>query len=445
MSKKWQAHTMIRTGLWFPIFLMSLLFTACVNEDIEKWPEKGDFYDSSKPISFDAMTPDWGRINDSFVITGNFPSDTSKIRIFFGDKRAVVISSDGHQAYGLVPKQSPGYNKITLVVDGRPYEGKDVKFKYYQTQSVKTVLGKFGERNFKPGILGEARLEYCSVLVTVKGKKTDNLIFMGSGWNDKTYFVSLEDNLMTQLINIGYLGGVAVDNSREKVTIMPRNGGAVYTATRQDGWTLNSLGLNVPFQGDCQGSLAYGDDDNLVYAMSGDGLYEINLGDKAYKKVLDINSFPQVYNGINTGQWFHYLVYSKYDKCFYASYCDQNGIVKMWKDSDGVWQAERFAGFRSGAMAMGDRLNDAVLRNPRGMAVNSQGELYVCCHDGHCIVKITGRLVSLVAGHPDHSGQVNGYPTDAYFDGPWSIATDSEDNFYIGEEYTGVIRKMTIE
>ena len=43
----------------------------------------------------------------------------------------------------------------------------------------------------------------------------------------------MKSNVVIRLINIGYMGAVAVDSSREKVSIMPRNGGALYTASRE--------------------------------------------------------------------------------------------------------------------------------------------------------------------------------------------------------------------
>lgn len=434
------------------LFLFAcFLLSSCNNadEEIKKWPDKGDYYDSSKEVAFSSITPDWGRINDNFIIKGNFPSDTSKIKVFFGDKKAVLVSCDGRELYGLIPKQKPGFNKITVEVDGQPYESESAKFKYYQTQSVKSVVGKLNDWSGSwkdQSLLDETKIEYSSNLVAVGGKKQDNLIFVVGGWNDRTYFVSFDDNMVMRLINVGYMGSIAVDNSRNKIALMPRNGGAIYTATREDGWTLNSIGLSVPFQGDSQGALTYAEDNNLLYCMSGDGLYEINISDKSYKKVINKGDFP-AFNGLNTGQWRHYLTYSKFDKCFFASYPDDNGILKLWKDSDNKWQVERYAGFKPGwmASAFGDRLNDAVLKQPCGMAVNSYGELYVALRNAHCIVKIKGRLVTLVAGTPDRSGKVNGFPTDCFFDCPLAIAIDSEENFFIGEENSRAIRKMTIE
>lgn len=431
----------------FLFLLLCLLFPACNSEEeIEKWPEKGDLYDSKKAIAFDAMTPDWGRINDSFIIKGNFPNDVSEIKVFFGDKEAVLVNCDGRELFGLIPKQKPGFNKIKMEINGQTFTCDNAKFKYYQTQSIKTVFGKFENSQWVDGLLDEVRLENASNIVMVAGKKQDNMVFVSGGWIDRTYFVSLDDNMMVRLINIGYMGSIAVDNTKEKVCIMPRNGGAIYTATREEQWTINSLGLSIPFQGDSQGTLAYAEDNNVVYCMSGDGLYSINLTDKSYVKEFNVNQFP-AFAGLNTGQWRHYFTYSKYDKCFFASYPDDNGILKIWKDNSGKWQVERYAGFKPGwlASAFGDRLNDAVLKKPSGMAVNSDGELYVCCRDAHCIVKIKGSLVSLVAGHPDHNGNVNGFPTDAYLNAPLCIAIDSEENFFIGEENSRVVRKMTIE
>lgn len=433
--------------LYFIFLFLSLILSACNGEkEIEKWPEKGNYYDSSKSIAFESLTPDWGRINESFIIKGNFPTDYKKIKVYFADKEAVLVNCDGRELFGLIPKQSPGFNEVTLEIDGQKYTSSNAKFKYYQTQSVKTVVGKFDDNQFIEGALDQARLKQVSDIVTVGGQKSDNLIVVAGGWDDRTYFVSLDDKMMVRLINIGYMGSVAVDNSGDKICIMPRSGGAVYTATRADGWTLNSLGLTVPFQGDCQGALAYAEDNRYVYAMSGDGLIEIDLEGKSYTKLFDKSQYP-AFDGLNTTQWRHYLTYSKYDKCFFASYPDNNGILKIWKDDSNKWQVERYAGFQPGwlSTAFGDRLTDAVLKQPSGMAVNSAGELYVCCKSSHCVVKIKGRLVSLVAGTPDKSGKVNGFPTDAYFDNPMCIAIDSEENFFIGEENSRVVRKMTIE
>ena len=446
---------MRNTKLYFVFLFLSILFVGCNGEErIEKWPEIGNYYDSSKPIAFEAMAPDWGRINDSFIIKGNFPVDTTrKVKVFFADKEAVIVNNNGNELYGLIPKQLPGYNEVTLEVDGKKYTSPDVHFKYYQTQSVTTILGAFTDEDWTDGggsiMLDEFRLTQGTGIATVAGQKGDNFIFLGGGWGDRTYFVSLDDRMVVKLTGIGFMGSVAVDNTREKATIMPREGGAVYTAAREDGWTLNSLGIKVPAQnysGNNQGALAYAEDNRYVYCRGGEAFYRIDLEEKSYETMFNYSEFPEEFAGLNTKQWRSDITYSKFHKCFFFSFAENNGILKVWQDGSGKWNVERYAGFRSGGKTvLGDRLNDAVLREPMGMAVNSSGELYVCCGAGHCILKIDGRLVSLVAGNPDKSGKVNGFPTDAYFDRPLCIALDSEENFFIGEENSRAIRKMTIE
>ena len=169
-------------------------------------------------------------------------------------------------------------------MDGKRYTSDNVKFKYYQTQSVKTILGKFGENTWTSSNdckIDEFRMDDSSGIVAVAGQKSDNFIFYAGVWGDRTYFVSLEDNMVMRLTSIGFMGSVAVDNSREKVSIMPRDGGELYTATRGDGWTINSLGLKIPSSNSCVGVLTYAEDDRYVYAMSDDGLYEVDLTDKS--------------------------------------------------------------------------------------------------------------------------------------------------------------------
>lgn len=95
--------------LYFVFLFLSILFASCNGEEvIEKWPEIGNYYDSSKPIELKSMSPDWGRINDSFIIKGNFPVDTTgKVKVFFADKEAVIVNNNGNELYGLSPSRCP--------------------------------------------------------------------------------------------------------------------------------------------------------------------------------------------------------------------------------------------------------------------------------------------------------------------------------------------------
>ena len=57
----------------------------------------------ANPLLLKRWHPDWGRINESFVIKGNFPIDTALVKVYFADKEAVIVNNDGRELYGLVP------------------------------------------------------------------------------------------------------------------------------------------------------------------------------------------------------------------------------------------------------------------------------------------------------------------------------------------------------
>lgn len=432
------------------IYLILLLFIACNGkEEIEKHPQTGNYYDPSKSISFETLSPSWGRIDQNFIIKGNFPNDTSRIKVYFDTKEAVLIDCDGREIFGIVPKQSPGYNSVSVVVGSDSIVPDNIQFKYYQTQSVKTVVGKFDDNQYLEGNLDEARIMNVTGIGTVNGQKGDNIILVEGDWGDRTSFVSFDDNMMMRLTGIGYMGAIAVDNTRDKFYVISRSGTrTIYSASRDDGWTLNPTGIEITNEilpGDIHGGMTFAENDRFLYMMTGGNMIEVDLQEKEIK-ILFKKEEQSAFDGVNLGSWWQYLIYSKFHKCFFASYADANGIFKITQDATDSWYVEKYAGFNSGtATAFGDKLKDAVLKGPCGMAVNSNGELYVCCKNSHIIVKIKGSMVSLLAGHPDEAGKVNGYPLDSYFDQPKAIAIDSDENFYVGEGGSRVVRKITIE
>lgn len=433
------------------ICVISLFFLSCNSkEEIKKWPDVGDLYDSSKPISLDALLPNWGVIDQTFVIKGNFPRDTSKIEVFFADRKSVVLNCDGNTIVGMVPKQLPGNNPVKVVIAGETYNLNET-FKYYQTQLVKTIVGKFdyGDIMYQAGPFAEAYIERPSGLGIVKGQKGDNVVVVEGEWIGRISLLSMDDNTMIELSGPGWCGGPAVTSTKDKFYVIGRDGDRrVYSFAREDGWLMTPLGdLVIPssIPGKIIGGLTFAEDDKYLYALSPDGYFlEIDVEDQYYNLLLDKSDFQNAGMNIGSDRWWGQLMYSKYHKCFFAAFQDEHVISKIYKQ-DGTWIVERYAGGNGAGMSMGHRLNDAKFNSPVNIAENENGELYVVCRYGHSIVKISGNMVSLVAGSPGNPGKLNGYPLDARFDQPISIVADSEYNFYIGEYYNHVIRKMTIE
>ncbi|MDP5238919.1 hypothetical protein Q9Q94_05225 [Uliginosibacterium sp. 31-16] len=83
----------------------------------------------------------------------------------------------------------------------------------------------------------------------------------------------------------------------------------------------------------------------------------------------------------------------------------------------------------------------ARFNTPRGLAVDSFGNLFVTDTDSHTIRKITGTGVSTFAGSAGLSGVVDGAGSSARFSSPRAITVDGSNNLYVGD-YSG-IRKIT--
>ncbi|MEI5983365.1 IPT/TIG domain-containing protein [Sphingobacterium sp. PU5-4] len=98
-------------------------------------------YDPSKPVVLSSFYPLEGGARSKILLDGeNFGTDTSKIRVFFNNAKASVVSSTGSRIYAIVPLL-PGENpKITVVVGTDTIEYQE-KFNYYTQAQVSTVAG----------------------------------------------------------------------------------------------------------------------------------------------------------------------------------------------------------------------------------------------------------------------------------------------------------------
>ena len=87
--------------------------------------------------------------------------------------------------------------------------------------------------------------------------------------------------------------------------------------------------------------------------------------------------------------------------------------------------------------------NAASFNEPDDVAVDNAGNLFVTDWGNHKIRKVTAAgIVTTFAGNGG-AGFVNGTGTAASFNHPWGIAIDGSNNLYIGDQYNNAIRKIT--
>jgi len=465
--------------------LFCLFLVACSSgyEVIEKAPKVVSKYDSSQPTSLKAIDPTYGVIDQTFIVNGNFPGKISDMKVYFGKKSAVLTATDGQSLVGLVPKEPNGYNQISLVVGKDSIAPSGMLFKYHQSKSVKTISGKLGTNAWlaDTGYAGTAMdavtFGEVGYVATVAGVKADNIFLVCTGWDNKLFLLSQDDNTITKITTPTNLGALAVTSTRDKFycTNFWNGDHTIYMYAKENSWAYMNTGIVVSandWPGSKTPSTTFAEDDNLLYLLDTEGrIAEVNISDKSYKIYTTAGKKPGNLNasnfgglitaGPNTtlpsnfGSWQDsYICYSKYHKCFFVSYTNEHAIYKYVKNADNSWTCTLYAGHNGQGSSVGDRLKDAQFNNPHGMVVNSDGEMFVCnkggcswCSNGHCIYKITGDAVEVIAGNPSSISPLsNGTtPLDATFNTPKNLAIDYEGNYFISGGNDNTVRKLSIE
>jgi sugar lactone lactonase YvrE len=127
----------------------------------------------------------------------------------------------------------------------------------------------------------------------------------------------------------------------------------------------------------------------------------------------------------------------------------ENNTIRKVTPAGAVTTLAGLAGSRGSVDGTG---SDARFFNPRGVAVDSAGNVYVAETGNHTIRKITqAGVVTTLAGNASITdpygdpigGYVDGTGTDARFHFPTDVAVDSAGNLYVTDLGNQVIRKVT--
>ena len=412
---------------------LAACFTACDDDDNDS-----STYNPSAPAVISSFMPDSGGIRTKFIVKGsNFGPDTSRIRVLFSeeDEQATIIGANNETIYCLVPKQSDGDNRVTVVAgsDSLVFDG---TFHYNVSQSVSTIVGISGTGGSDDGTLSSALVQRTFGIAAVHGG--DLLTFEALSGNVR--YIAIADNAVNT-VQTGFFGAQpAISEDRRKVYCIGKNAGdhKVVLFDYDNLWEPVTLVSNIAGSLSVIYSCALDDTEKYLYFRDKSGKFgRLELARPS--NVVILNEHVGTVGSTD----YSYLVYSPVDDCFFLTVQYVNGIYKISKDGQTV---EDFIGFNGQGTTDGPAL-ECKLMYPAGITVDSKGNLYWCDSSGPTIRKYTRNsgYVSTLAGIAGTFGGDDGKPLESTFNYPYCINADEEDNFFIGESWGVTIRELAIQ
>jgi hypothetical protein len=375
----------------------------------------------------------------------------------FSDKVATVLNVDGSSIYCLAPRQSDGRSTIKVIIEDDIETAAPGQFRYTAAATVSWVAGA-GTINgigakYNDGTLLEANFWKPQGIVALG----DGMLMTFGYWEATSLYtrlISVNDDKVVTIQTGLYLGKPAVNEAKTRVystTLNPTH--TVYEYRKEAGWMAFNAGEIATYGSGndrirCLVMMDKAHDPNeewLYFAHKNKMFGRFNITTQQ-TEVLGTNlDFPE-------GSFAGYLVYDKFKDCFYLSLYAAYTIYKISRTgttwTDGV-KSEIYAGSPSQSAVVDGSLEEARFRDPMGMCMDEEGNLYICDSNGADVIRKISAYdgyVSTIAGTLNkESPQVNGDPAEAVFLDPYDISYDGEGNFYITEWWEATIRKYAIE
>ena len=424
--------------LWCGLVASTMFMVSCSDDDNNKTSGGGKPYDPSQPIKLETFYPDSGGIAQKVILKGsNFGTDPSQIKVYYNEKPAAIVSTNGDMIYAITPKQ-PGDTCDISVVIGNDSVVFDKNFYYRTMVTVTTISGKPGTDNMKDGTLAEAEF-HGPYFVCVDKEKN---IFASERYGNALRQINEEANIVTTLIkdNFGNPNAPCTDPEGKTIFVPLDAGDVFYEFDPAIQWSPKRIKPRrkegtPEFSIDWKHSLAPRISDGQLYTRAYNGqLIKFDPRTKA-SELITIDLMPSSDSFLT----FH----PHDDNMLYICYANKH-IIFTYNIKTG--EHKPFAGIQNQAGYMdGERL-DAQFNGPKQICFDQEGNLYVADSGNHIIRKIdTNGMVSTVIGIPGVKGYVDGNPDFAMFNNPWGVAIDDDGIIYIADADNDCIRKLAIE
>lgn len=435
--------------------LLVLMLFSCKKENNSG--QEDPAFDPNSPVMVTDFAPLQGGLGSPIVINGeNFGNDTSKVEVYFNNKRALILNLKQNNIYALVPKQ-PGDSSIIKVVVKHAESSKEgtletKKFAYNIRATVTTVAGVFNEQGTNDGSALEAKFTRPSMLTVTD----DGNVFVSDDNAGRVALLSLQDNrvvTLTNTFNYPWQSATAIDQNTIYVT--DRNSGSrpnIFKAFyRHDNWLTPDVFYD---QRDASSNFTMGSTTITGLAADEKYVYQISQnGSKLIRTDLDSREVKLIGQNLNLSSW-SYLAYNKKDGHVYIAAEEWARVYRFnTRDAAGEYKSsitnadlELVAGLGRGSVKEGIG-SQAQFGYLSGIACDGDGNIYTCDYQNHVIWKITNDEYSatVFAGKPGVSGYKDGAPKDSEFNSPYSVTSTSDGILYVADMGNRVIRSIAVQ
>ncbi|MGJ1431137.1 IPT/TIG domain-containing protein [Sphingobacterium spiritivorum] len=431
-------------------FVVALFLSSC--ESKSELEQKA--HDPNKPVVLTSFYPLEGGAKDKILLDGeNFGSDPGKIKVYFNNAQASVISSSGDRIYAIVPRLPGDDPKISVVI-GKDSVVYNNSFTYHIQAQVSTVTGT-GDKNFLAGPLDQAHVYGKYLDMDAQGN-----LFMT--WRDGGSFgiarINEKENIVTPLYSAAsspnpYANGVTVDRATGIMTVSHESVAEVFFSfDPREAWILRQR--NAQFSAADYGSIVQADRyANFVTFCPYDGHLYTRFRDGKVAKINPVTYAATIVHqgpyGSQYGQainpakpWELYItLHSNASPNTFA----QGISVLDLRDPNGTGGFKRVnapggSGFRDGPVS------DAIFNFPKDIKFDKAGNMFIADYGNHCIRMLSADgIVSTVAGQPTKAGYKDGGPVESQFNQPWGVAVNDQGDIYIADWNNARIRKLVIE
>lgn len=354
----------------------------------------------------------------------------------FRDPYGLTVSVDGK-----IYVADTGNHTIRVMATARDYDN--------LTTHVSTLAGNPGVSGFADGVGSEIRF-YEPMGIAVSGVS----LFVSDSGNGRVRkghvtgrdFLTIQSGSdLRQLASDSITGGIyAAESGHRVIWRLDPDGALTQFGNSAESGHVDGIGLAVRFNypegvaTDANGTVYVGDtDNNVIRRITSDGTVSTFAG-------LSPTEAAGSADGKGADARFSFATGIAVNESGMVYVSDRENHTIRRIEPDGT--VTTFAGMAGVYGSSDGNGSSARFRYPQGLALDEVGNLYVADSMNCTIRRITpDGTVSTLAGSPFQTGMIDGTGTAARFNRPCGVAVGSDGNLYVADTDNHTIRRITPE